>query len=506
MFDASPFDDPPSNDAFGAPPPSSASASQSPPLSLGPFSSGAGYAPAAMNSSSSGSFHDAMASFGAAPPPTQAPSAAGIGAGIRPPNWVPDEEVLVCMSRNCETKFSFWQRRHHCRLCGNVYCDACTQMRAMMPDVFGTKDPQRVCEPCYQRIEPLQESLAEANANALRDNAVDDGSFARYFNSPTRFTLGGEIRKAAYTLQNLIDGMETALDDGNITSDLFRDCDAIMFITVCKLAFLGGVRFGTGLVVSRSKRDPTKWSAPCAVILLGLTFGAQIGGSLTDLIVPMHDKNAVKHFSVPGGSHVMLGGEAGLALGPIGRSGEASIGASMRGVDTAVSYSHSRGLYSGITVDGGLVKVRDDVNLKFYGKTVNPAHLFNGQIDPPPAANPLYEKLAQYESKARGGEGQVPSRSDNSYGGTEQSSSFGGGFGGSVGSGGGGGGSDSGNGGWSLSTSEATSMYQNSTPEQRQAALNAGTTLYNSTTPEQRRAFAESVTDAAANNDSSVFI
>ena len=49
-------------------------------------------------------------------------------------------------------------------------------------------------------------------------------------------------------------------------------------------------------------------------------------------------------------------------------------------------------------------------------------------------------------------------------------------------------------------------MYQNSTPEQRQAALNAGTTLYNSTTPEQRRAFAESVTDAAANNDSSVFI
>ena len=157
-------------------------------------------------------------------------------------------------------------------------------------------------------------------------------------------------------------------------------------------------------------------------------------------------------------------------------------------------------------MDGGLVKVRDDVNLKFYGKTVNPAHLFNGQIDPPPAANPLYEKLAQYESKARGGEGQVPSRSDNSYGGTEQSSSFGGGFGGSVGSGGGGGGSDSGNGGWSLSTSEATSMYQNSTPEQRQAALNAGTTLYNSTTPEQRRAFADSVTDAAANNDSSVFI
>ena len=46
------------------------------------------------------------------------------------------------------------------------------------------------------------------------------------------------MRKAAYTLQNLIDGMETALDDGDITSDLFKDCDAIMIITVCKLAFV----------------------------------------------------------------------------------------------------------------------------------------------------------------------------------------------------------------------------------------------------------------------------
>ena len=184
------------DDAFDAPPPSSSGnsfapppASQNAPPSMGPFSSGAGYAPAA-SPSVAGGFDP---SFGAPPPPSGPPSAAGIGEGMRPPNWVPDDQVETCMSRNCETAFTFWQRRHHCRLCGGVFCASCTEKRAMMPDIFGSKDPQRVCEPCFSRLEPLQDQLAEANANALRQNEVDDGSLMRYFNSPTRFTLGGEV-------------------------------------------------------------------------------------------------------------------------------------------------------------------------------------------------------------------------------------------------------------------------------------------------------------------------
>ena len=325
---------------------------------------------------------------------------------------------------------------------------------------------------------------------------------------PFFYLLLNQVRKAAYTLQNLIDGMETALDDGDITSDLFKDCDAIMIITVCKLAFVGGIRFGTGLVVSRNKRDPSKWSAPCAIILLGLTFGAQIGGSLTDLIVPMHDKDAVARFSVPGGSHIMLGGEAGLALGPIGRTGEASMHGSTRGVDTAVSYSHSRGLYSGITVDGALVKVRDDVNQKFYGNAVNPKDLFSGAIEPPPAAAPLYEKLELYESKARGEGGWAKSTREAN---APPPGSYGGGS-----SGGTNGGGDSG-GGWRLTGEQhqaaytaGASMYENSTPEQRQTAFNAGVSAYNSATPEQRQAVAGAAYNVATSQssqaDSSVFI
>ena len=60
--------------------------------------------------------------------------------------------------------------------------------------------------------------------------------------------------------------------------------------------------------------------------------------------------------------------------------------ASFARVDSAVSYSHSRGFYLGVTLDGAVVTVRDDVNTKFYGYNVDPAHLLDGTIEPPRTA------------------------------------------------------------------------------------------------------------------------
>jgi hypothetical protein len=179
---------------------------------------------------------------------------------------------------------------------------------------------------------------------------------------------------------------------------------------------------------------------------------------------------------------------------------------STRGVDTAVSYSHSRGLYSGITVDGALVKVRDDVNKKFYGSDVDPLHLFNGIIEPPPAAAPLYDKLALYESKARGEGGWARSKREEA---APPPGSYGGGSSGE--------GSGDSQGSWRLTGEQqqaayntGAAMYENSTPEQRQAAYNAGASAYNSATPEQRQAVAGAAYNAAAGQstqaDSSVFI
>ena len=185
---------------------------------------------------------------------------------------------------------------------------------------------------------------------------------------------------------------------------MFKGAHGVMFITVAKFAFIGGVRFGTGLVISRldagggGPGGATKWSAPCAVFMMGLTMGAQIGAEVTDMIIPLHDPTAIDHFGVPGGSHLMLGGETGLAFGPLGRSAEASVMASTRGMDTSVSYSHSRGAFAGMSIEGAVVSVRDDVNRNFYGTDVNPSDLFDGAVSAPTAARPLYHKLAEYEA------------------------------------------------------------------------------------------------------------
>lgn len=75
----------------------------------------------------------------------------------------------------------------------------------MLPPEWNIKEPQRVCNACFRVVLPYQATWVRQNANAERENLLDDDATTRYMNSPLRFTLGGEIRKAAYSLHNLTD-------------------------------------------------------------------------------------------------------------------------------------------------------------------------------------------------------------------------------------------------------------------------------------------------------------
>eukprot|EP00854_Cymbomonas_tetramitiformis_P018134 gene18134-21600_t len=283
-----------------------------------------------------------------------------------------DEEAENCMNRSCRAKFDYMKWKHHCRYCGNIFCDNCTLDRCMLPVSFGLKEPQRVCSECYHTLRPQQDELIRTYSNAERENSIDlQSDYERYMNSPMRFTLGGEVRKAAYTIQNMIDGVENLVDDKDVGHEIFEEAIALVFLTVAKVAFIGGVRFGTVL-----------------------------GAEVTDMVIPLYDRKALNQFQSQGDSHLMLGGEAGIALGPVGRNVAAEMHvASVVSHASTISYSHSRGLYGGVTLEGAIVNVRDDVNLKFYGFPVTPAMLFSGEIPCPPAAQPLYDKLAEYEQR-----------------------------------------------------------------------------------------------------------
>ena len=275
-----------------------------------------------------------------------------------PPAWIDDRASQRCTGRSCHVVFDgLVERRHHCRFCGNLFCHRCSARKAMLPPQWAIKEPQRTCDTCYSILAPEQEGWIKGNANAERENFLEDDSTTKYLNSPLRFTLGGEIRKASYAIQNLTDRDNVNYwgRDAEYATEMLEAVEGLLFMTVGKVAFIGGVRVGTGLVLA--KLPDGTWSAPCAVGNFGVTFGACVGAEVTDMVTGI-DRETMEKFANETVSNVMVGGEASVALGLLGRSatGEAYLAASgSQNSEAYMSYSHSRGGYAGVTVDAAYV-------------------------------------------------------------------------------------------------------------------------------------------------------
>ncbi|CAM9372636.1 unnamed protein product [Ectocarpus sp. 12 AP-2014] len=312
--------------------------------------------------------------------------AGSAGVGLKPPKWLPDEDTASCSG--CGRDFDWARRRHHCRLCGGIFCYACSQFRALLPRSFGSRDPQRLCQPCNARVAPLQEMLAaESVSNAVKENDVERGTVASYLNRPIVFTLGAEVRKAAYTIHNF--SKEGMIQDQSIPQELLSRAKGLAFLTVIKGGFIIAGRVGTGLVIS--KTDEGVWSAPSAIATLGMGWGALVGGEITDFVLVLNTDAALEAFS--GRGQLSIGAELSVAVGPVGRTGAGNVSVAAEGVAHAYSYSHSRGLFAGLSLEGGVIVSRPDVNRKFYGRQVPVRELLSGSVAPPPAARPLYEAL-----------------------------------------------------------------------------------------------------------------
>jgi SH3 domain-containing YSC84-like protein 1 len=158
---------------------------------------------------------------------------------------------------------------------------------------------------------------------------------------------------------------------------------------VIKAGFLGSARYGNGVVVARLA-DGT-WSAPSAIGTGGAGFGGQIGFELTDFVFILNDAAAVRTFSQQGS--ITLGGNVSIAAGPVGRNAEAAGAASMKGVAGIFSYSKTKGLFAGVSLEGSAIIERRDANEKLYGQRFTAAQLLTGAVRPPPAAQPLMNVL-----------------------------------------------------------------------------------------------------------------
>ncbi len=152
------------------------------------------------------------------------------------------------------------------------------------------------------------------------------------------------------------------MPEGGIPDELMSRAKGIAVIPhVVKGAFGIGGRYGKGLM---SQRDASgRWSAPAFIEIGGGSFGLQLGVEATDLVLVFTDGKGIQ--SLMDGK-VTLGADATVAAGPVGR--KASAGTDIKLTSAIYSYSRSKGLFAGVSLDGAAVTMDDDANRKVYGK------------------------------------------------------------------------------------------------------------------------------------------
>jgi len=168
----------------------------------------------------------------------------------------------------------------------------------------------------------------------------------------------------------------------NIPHDLLEKAECvIVFPSVKKLAFGVGGEYGRGAMVCRTGdkfRGP--WGAPAMYALEGGSFGFQIGGEATDLILlVMNDRGMESILS----SKVKLGADASIAGGPKGRDASADTDAWMRA--EILSYSRSRGLFAGVSLEGTTLRPDDDASALVYGHSIDAKEIVRGEKTHVPA-------------------------------------------------------------------------------------------------------------------------
>jgi lipid-binding SYLF domain-containing protein len=160
-----------------------------------------------------------------------------------------------------------------------------------------------------------------------------------------------------------------------------------------KGAFFFGARFGRGFVTCRRKEGPG-WIAPGAVRIEGGSFGLQVGGKETDVILLVMNERGVERLLT---SQFTLGGQASVAAGPVGRTAAAETDALMTA--EILSWSRSRGVFAGVSIQGATLRQDLGVNRSLYGRTLENKEILQSPPAPPSAAEGLIATLNKYSSR-----------------------------------------------------------------------------------------------------------
>lgn len=181
-----------------------------------------------------------------------------------------------------------------------------------------------------------------------------------------------------------------ATPDKSIPTSILSNATCVAVVpSYKKAAFVVGATYGQGVVTCKTKSG--RWSAPAFIQMAGGSFGFQIGGQATDLVLIAVNNRGFQDLLR---TKFKIGGDAAASAGPVGRNAAAATNLTLK--SELLTYSRSQGLFAGIDLNGTVVNQNTDDTRTFYGHDIPFATILEGQVPTPAAARPFVRTVAKY--------------------------------------------------------------------------------------------------------------
>jgi lipid-binding SYLF domain-containing protein len=214
------------------------------------------------------------------------------------------------------------------------------------------------------------------------------------------FTGSAVAASSRDDLQARIDAAKVVLDqvmaaqDSSIPMNILQQATCVGVVPgLIKGAFVFGAQYGQGVVTCRTGHG---WSAPAFIRMAGGSWGLQIGGQSTDLVLVAVNDHGFQDLLK---SKFKIGGDAAASAGPVGRNTQAATDWKMSA--ELLTYSRSKGLFAGIDLDGTSVSQNSEDTELYFGGPHSFESVLKGNVEVPPGAVPFVRAVAHYFVEAK---------------------------------------------------------------------------------------------------------
>jgi SH3 domain-containing YSC84-like protein 1 len=203
--------------------------------------------------------------------------------------------------------------------------------------------------------------------------------------------IDDKLADRLYESSKVVDELIKA-PDADVPKDLLKKAECVAVIPGLKKAALGfGGEIGRGAVTCKKDAGKGPFGPPAMIYVTGGSFGFQIGGQETDVVMLFMTPDSLKHLLR---DSVKLGVDASAAGGPKGRTAAAATNATMRA--EILTYSRARGVFAGVSLNGAVLRPDKDANKNVYGRPVEVKELVEqGNVEIPAPARKFVDSVSQ---------------------------------------------------------------------------------------------------------------